>query len=379
MVGFSAAGQAAATRLTFAPPGARFPMREERSSFKRPWWLFGRHAETLFGAFSPAPPIRWRRVWADTGDGDEFALDYRRAADPAAPALIIFHGLEGCSQSANVRRLAAGFIAAGWSVACPNWRGCGGRENRSERAYHAADVDEVDHMIETARRVLGAPAAAFFGAGFSLGGAALVKWLAQNPGRLRAAAAVSTPFDLTHCGGALDSPFTLAKWIYGRYFLSKLRAKVRAKIRRFPDLAGRISESKLSRARTLRAFDDLYTAPLHGFDDATTYWRRASTVGDLARIETPLLCVNARNDPMIPPESLPAQATVSSSVVLLFPPHGGHGSFIGRPRGWLYAEVSGFFDKLRGASGGFDRKSGARINGANGANGANGGRRGNGD
>lgn len=350
-------------------------MRKRTSDFKRPWWLCSRHVETLFGAFSPAPPVRWRREWIETRDGDEFALDYRRAADPAAPALVIFHGLEGCSRSANVRRLAAGFVAAGWSVACPNWRGCGGRENRSERAYHAADTDEVERMIESARLTLGAPAASFYAAGFSLGGAALVKWLSRNPRRLRAAAAISTPFDLERCGGAIDSPFSLAKWIYGRYFLSKMRAKVRAKIRRFPDLAGRISESNLRRARTLRAFDDLYTAPLHGFGDAETYWRRASTAGDLARIETPLLCVNARNDPMIPSASLPAPDAVSSSVVLLFPPHGGHGSFIGRPRDWLCAEVMRFFDSRRGAEAARESETRARINGANGANG---GLRGNG-
>ena len=85
----------------------------------------------------------------------------------------------------------------------------------------------------------------------------------------------------------------------------------------------------LQAARDLYEFDNLFTAPLHGFRDVDDYWTRASAKPHLARIRIPALAVNAQNDPFVPASSLPHAQEVGAHVTLWQPAHGGHVGFAG--------------------------------------------------
>jgi predicted alpha/beta-fold hydrolase len=164
-----------------------------------------------------------------------------------------------------------------------------------------------------------------FATGISLGGNALLKWLGEQGNRapVQRAVAVSAPLDLAAAGNALDRGFN--RVVYTAHFLSTLRPKSLAKLERFPGLYER---EKVRTARSFRQFDDVVTAPLHGFRDVDDYWTRASCGQWLEHIRVPTLVLNARNDPFLPEEKLVAAAQRASPCVLLeFPRTGGHVGF----------------------------------------------------
>ena len=292
------------------------------------------HLETLRAALLPPPAARFRRERWETPDGDFIDVDF--AGDAALPRqMVLFHGLEGCSDSHYIRRLARDLPAAGWRVAVPHWRGCSGEPNRKPRAYHSGDSTEVDWILRKFSHPLDA-------IGISLGGNALLKWLGERGSAaapvVRRAAAISAPLDLPAAGRALDRG--LNRLLYTRMFLGTLRPKSLAKLALFPDL---FDGERVRAARTFREFDDVFTAPLHGFRGVDDYWTRASSGPWLEHIAVPTLVLNARNDPFLPEHALVAAAAKASKAVLLeFPANGGHVGFPGR---WLAQRLIEFFRK----------------------------------
>lgn len=305
------------------------------SEFRRPWWLPSAHLETIYAAFNKTPAVRYQRHIAHSRENDEIALDYISGL-PQYPLLVIFHGLEGCSQSRLMRLLASGFSMLGWSVAVPHFRSCGGHMNRFPRAYHAADVDDAGWMLNYCDKFL--PHQQLFAAGVSLGGTVLINYLTGNRTLTpTAATTVSAPFDLTACATAIDRG--LNRRIYARHFLKTLRVKIAQKSKHYPALGD--TAAKLRKARTLGEFDSLFTAPIHGFADAQDYWRRASPRDSLAKISCPTLCINALNDPIVPPQAL--SETRHERITYCRPQQGGHSGFFGIPKNWLFETVRQFF------------------------------------
>ena len=253
----------------------------------------------------------------------------------SARVVVLFHGLEGGSDSHYARSIAREAIAAGVRLAIPHWRGCSGEPNRLPRAYHSGDSAEVDWIV---RKILSS-GKAIHAIGVSLGGNALLKWLGERGAQagplVRRAAAVSAPIDLPAAGAALDRG--LNRIFYTQMFLSTLKPKTLAKLEAFPGLFDR---GGVSGARTFRVFDNLVTAPLHGFRDVDHYWSASAAGRYLHGIRVPTLLLNARNDPFLPEQALLAAARGASPDVLLeFPEQGGHvgfmtGPFPGRQR-WL--------------------------------------------
>jgi predicted alpha/beta-fold hydrolase len=302
------------------------------SPYRAPWWLPGGHLQTLHGALASAPRVAWRRERWDTPDGDFIDLDW--AGDGAGPLVALFHGLEGSSSSHYARKIAVEATARGWRCVVPHFRGCSGAGNRLPRAYHSGDSAELDWILRRLRPD--------FAAGVSLGGNVLLMWLGQQgagAARLvRRAAAVSAPIDLAASGHTLDRG--LNRRLYAAHFLATLRPKALAKIAQHR--LG-IDAARVRRARTLHDFDDLVTAPLHGFRDADDYWARASSGPWLEHIRVPTLLVNARNDPFLPHAALRAATRrVPDDVVLEFPAAGGHAGFPGREH-WLARRLLAFF------------------------------------
>ena len=311
-------------------------------SYRAPWWLPGRHLQTVYPALvlRPRPP-RYRREQWDAPDGDRIDVDWIDGPDDA-PFVVLFHGLEGNSGSPYAAALMSKVASLGWRGAVPHFRGCGGTPNLAPRAYHSGDTEEIGWILERFRGIAGR---ALFTAGVSLGGNALLKWLAGE-GRaagalVAAAAAVSAPLDLMAAGTVLGRGFNR---VYTAEFLRTLRPKALAQIDRFPGLADR---TRVAGARNFHEFDDAFTAPLHGYRDVTDYWTRASSLPDLPRIRVPTLVLNARNDPFLPGHRLPDATAISPFVTLEQPRSGGHVGFVSGPFPgnvrWLPMRLCRFF------------------------------------
>jgi uncharacterized protein len=319
-------------------------------AYRAPSWLVGSHAQTIYPALfkGRGPPLRRQRL--RTFDGDFIDLDWLDA--PAAPTsepplVVLFHGLEGDSSSHYARALMRQLKAIGWRGVVPHFRGCSGEPNLLPRAYHSGDYVEIGWMLSTIHAL--EPSAALYAVGVSLGGSALLNWLGREGQRaaslVQAAAAVSAPLDLTAAGVAIGQGFNR---IYARHFLETLKPKALAMARRFP---GKLDEASIRRADSMYIFDDVVTAPLHGFDGVDDYWTRASSKPWLHAITVPTLVLNARNDPFIPAASLPTKVEVGASVTLEQPEDGGHAGFAnavypGR-LDWLPLRLVQFFESAR--------------------------------
>ncbi len=310
-------------------------------SFRAPWWLPGGHLQTIWAAklarrtTAPALPLRWRRERWATPDADFIDVDFLDAAvPPGAALLVLFHGLEGSSASHYAQAFAHWARTAGCALVVPHFRGCSGELNLAPRAYHSGDFEELGWILARLRAQHGAPLQAV---GISLGGNALLRW-AQEAGSGAAAtasavAAVCSPVDLAASGRAIGRG--LNRQVYTRMFLRSMVPKALAKLDQHPGLFNRAG---LLAGRDLYAFDNLFTAPLHGFRNTDDYWARASAKPHLARIRIPALVVNALNDPFVPAASLPRAGSVGRCVTLWQPPHGGH---VGFPQGRFPGHVLG--------------------------------------
>ena len=294
--------------------------------FRAPWWQPGGHVQTIWAALYAKVGVFpvWRRERWDTPDGDFIDIDFSsHSAGANAPTLVLFHGLEGSSSSHYAKALAQVCAQRGWHLAVPHFRGCSGEPNRLLRAYHSGDADEVDWIL---RRLQQGSSGELLAMGVSLGGNALARWagLQQQAAAelVKGAAVICAPLDLV--AGGVNLGQGLNRWLYTPVFMRTLVPKALAKWQQAPGLFDR---QQLQRARTLHDFDDVFTAPVHGFRDADDYWRRASAKPLLKQVAVPLLLLNARNDPFVPVHSLPTPDEVSAAVQLWQPQHGGHVGF----------------------------------------------------
>lgn len=310
--------------------------------YSAPAWLPGGHLQTIYPATCIArTPCAYRRERWHSADGDFIDLDFVDG-QPGRPLVVLFHGLEGSSDSHYARALMAALAARGWSGVVPHFRGCSGQANLAPRFYHSGDASEVDWILRALRE---RHQGVLYAAGVSLGGNALLRWLGESghgAGFVEAACAVSAPLDLARGGKALSSGLNL---LYTRMFLRTLKPKCLAKLEQFPGLFDRAA---LLAARDLHAFDNVVTAPLHGYRDADDYWHRASARHVLHDITVPTLVLNARNDPFLPGIHLPTSA--ARAVTLEYPAQGGHvgfasGAFPGRTD-WLPRRILEHFDAV---------------------------------
>jgi predicted alpha/beta-fold hydrolase len=301
----------------------------EPFQYHAPWWLPGGNAQTLWAAlasrrhFGPAP--RWTRSRWTTPDGDFIDVDQAQHPVPAdAPLLVLFHGLEGSSASQYAVAFAEFAATNGLAFAVPHFRGCSGELNRAPRAYHSGDFEEIDWILK--RFSAEHPGRPLIAAGVSLGGNALMRWAAEMgesaSQQVRAVASICSPLDLAAGGHAIGRGFN--RLVYTRMFLASMVPKALKKLEQHPGLFDR---DALLAARDLFEFDNLFTAPLHGFRDTPDYWSRASAKPVLHQIRVPALALNALNDPFVPAASLPTQQQVGRHVTLWQPGQGGHVGF----------------------------------------------------
>lgn len=299
--------------------------------YQAPWWLPGGHLQTIWSALyarqrrSAARPLQ-RERWT-TPDGDFIDVDRQHASAADRPLMVMFHGLEGSSASHYAQACADWAAEHDVHWVMPHFRGCSGELNRAPRAYHSGDHQEIDWILRRLRqehRALGGQP--MVAAGVSLGGNALMRWAGEHgsaaAGVVDALAAICSPLDLAASGQAIGRGFN--RQVYTRMFLRSMKPKALAKLRQHPAL---FNPQRLRAARDLFEFDNVFTAPVHGFRDTHDYWQRASAKPLLHRVAVPALLLNPLNDPFVPAASLPRQQDVSPTVTLWQPRHGGHVGF----------------------------------------------------
>ena len=220
--------------------------------------------------------------------------------------------------------MARAFRVRGWDVVSWNFRGCSGDPNRLCRSYHSGATEDLAAVVAHALPAGGYDRAAVVG--FSLGGNLTLKYACELGGRagsICAAAGVSVPCDLQAAAERMETPECA---FYMRRFLRDMGEKMRVKDRQFP---GRLHLSRLTGMTTFRQFDDVFTAPLHGFRDAQDYWDQCSCGPRLGQVRIPTILVNAADDPFLAPACFPhAIAEASPCLHLSAPRRGGHVGFV---------------------------------------------------
>ncbi len=306
--------------------------------YRAPAWLPGGQLQTIWPALYAkrhvaAAPTFKRERW--TSPDDDFVdVDFsEHTVKRVAPQLVLFHGLEGSSQSHYAQAFADWARQHALPYAVPHFRGCSGEINRAPRAYHSGDFQEIDWIL---RRIKARePQRKLIVVGISLGGNALMRW-AQEMGAAAssiasAVASVCSPLDLAAAGHAIGTG--LNRQIYTPMFLKTMKPKAMERLALHPHLFDR---QALEDSRDLYEFDNIFTAPLHGFKNTEDYWARASAKPRMAEIRIPALALNARNDPFMPESSLLRSGQVGKHVTLWQPEQGGH---VGFPSGAFPSHV----------------------------------------
>jgi predicted alpha/beta-fold hydrolase len=322
--------------------------------YKAPFWLPGGHLQTIFSALlSKSPAIKYRRERWELNDGDFIDVDWAdalpenslipdfnahshdgqlalaetltsRHMDQKKPVIVVFHGLEGNSQSQYAKSLIGAALSRGWHGAVIHFRGCSGEPNRLPRVYYAGDSLEIDTMLARVRSLY--PENPIYAVGYSLGGNALLKWLgefgANSMLNISKAVAVSAPIDLKASAVSLDNG--LNRILYTPVFVDSMRPKALALSKRFPGL---LDDKRINQAKTIHDIDNAVTSVLYGAEDASDYYSKNASKPFLKSITLPTLIINAKNDPFLPPQFLPAVNEVSRSVTLDYQEEGGHVGF----------------------------------------------------
>ncbi len=291
-------------------------------NFKPAWWLTNPHCQTLWSVLCRRriKNLFPRRERFELTDGDFIDLDW--VGGETGPIVLILHGLEGSIQSPYVQGMLYTILQQGWRGVCMHFRGCSGEPNRLSRAYHSGETVDIAEVVnQLQQREPKTPLAAI---GFSLGGNVLLKWLGEtgqsNP--LVAAIAVSVPFELAKAVVRINHGFSR---IYQWRLLHSLCKKIRWKFQHQP---APFSIPTLKMLRTLREFDDQVTAPLHGFVDGEDYYTRSSCRQYLQTIRVPTLLLQAKDDPLVGNNSLPAQHEIAAQVIFELSEKGGHVGFV---------------------------------------------------
>ena len=298
--------------------------------YRPAWWLPGGHAQTLWGKFARArvSPGTTQEVLR-MPDGDSVEL-HHLDRDASAPRVLLLHGLEGSRESHYVGGFLSQAAMRGWNASLLIFRGCGGAANVARRFYHSGETGDIAHVFDVLSRRW--PSTRWLAAGVSLGGNVLLKWLGERRDRpVRAAAAVSVPFDLE--AGARAISRGVAR-IYDASFLRSLRRKALVKLSRYPDL---FDQARLVSARNVFEFDDAVTAPVHGFADARDYYSRSSSRGFLSGIRVPTLLLSSFDDPFLPRTVLTQvrdAAAANRCLTVEFHERGGHVGFVSGPWPW---------------------------------------------
>lgn len=294
-------------------------------------WLHGPHSMTLIPRWwprnsFPAGMLTQDRNFQVAPETDLLTKCHWQPSPSQHPTLLIVHGLEGCTESHYMRGLAHKAWKAGWNCIRINQRNCGGSEHLTPTLYHNGLSQDYLAIIREITEQDGCHQVWLVG--YSMGGNLVLKLAGEVESSipsLRGIVAVCPNIQPAACVRALQRP---SNWIYHRYFLKSLKAKLRKKSQLYP---GKWDVSRLSSIRTMREFDDVYTAPDGGYRDASDYYQKSAAQNWLSAITLPTLIITAQDDPFIPFDIFTEPSLHSNPwIQLMAPPHGGHCGFFQR-------------------------------------------------
>ncbi len=316
------------------------------SSYHPPAYLKNAHLQTILPSVLRQVTVPYVRERIDTPDDDFLNLDWvkrveesvvrhrgKEQGSPSLPPLVILsHGLEGDSHRPYLAGMVKHLAASGFDCLAWNYRSCGGDMNRQARFYHIGETGDFDFVI---RHALGNGYSVIHLLGFSAGGSMTLKYLGEQGESLypaiQRAVTFSVPLNIMSSAQRLEAWDSM---LYNRRFSRSLKRKVLTKAGRMPD---QVNARGLRTVRTVRAFDQLFTAPMHGFRDVEDYYQQSSALPYLPRITIPTLIVNAKNDPFLAPDCFPeALARELPNVYMEFPGQGGHCGF---PPGGAFSDA----------------------------------------
>ena len=282
--------------------------------------------------FRKVGDLHYERERIHTPDGDFLDLDWHRPGQ-AGTLLIVSHGLEGDSHRSYVKGMIRAFAQKGCHGLAWNYRGCSGEPNLQQRFYHSGATEDLEAVIQHIRQT--GSYKRIILSGFSLGGNLTLKYLGERGKELHPeiwkAAVFSVPLHLSSSSRKISEG---GNWLYNKRFLRKLEQKIRAKEAKMP---GSLDVQALKGIKTLREFDDAYTAPLHGFDNAEAYYAHCSALHYLQDIKIPTLILNAKNDPFLSPLCFPEEELKGHPFVAFeAPEEGGHVGFASNGSEKLY-------------------------------------------
>ncbi len=283
----------------------------------------------------------FHRKRIQTPDDDFIDIDCIHSG--STKLIVLFHGLEGSSDSTYIKEFANGFSPLGYDVAAMNYRGCSGEMNRQLRLYHSGSTDDIHTVLTQIAQGYDQ----VYLIGFSLGGNMCLKYLGEQifeiPSNIQGCIAISPPTHLETCSLQI---MKLQNWIYEKRFLTSLVDKVKQKAEQFP---GKIPISKLSKAKRLYSFDDMFVAPMHGFKDAKDYYQKCSSKQFLPNIKYPSLILTSIDDPFLSKEAIPVKEAQQNSLIYLYPcKFGGHVGFhqTGNRKSWMLEKSIEFIQQL---------------------------------
>lgn len=294
--------------------------------FKPPFWLTNPHLQSILPKFfAPKTPSYRRVIKQDSLAETDIAYDFYDAHPIVAsadgereqtPLIVLFHGMEGSSDSHYARALAHEMHAQGWHFVVAHFRSCGGIPASGSVFYNAGDTDELQHMLQNLHEHY----ANIYAVGVSLGGNALAKYMGEygDEAICKGAAVISAPVDMS--SAAITMHNFLSHRIYTPYLLNPIIKKA---------LANDITKEEIDSIKSVNRisdFDHIFTAPRHGYRSNNHYYHSASALPHLIHVTRPLLLISAKDDPFL---GFTATANdVSDSVTIVDTAHGGHVGFI---------------------------------------------------
>jgi len=270
------------------------------------------------------------RLFQVTSDTQVLAHCYWQPEPRKRPTLLALHGLEGSSAAHYMLGLAGKALRAGLNAVLLNQRNCGGTEDLGPGLYHSGLTEDAAFVIRELATRDGIDCVVV--AGYSLGGNIALKLAGEyRPDRLPTLAgvcAVSPVLELDDCVRALERR---SNFIYQWNFVRNLKGRMRRKALAYP---GAFSLRHLDGVHTVRMFDEVYTAPYFGFENASDYYRRAAAMRVIDRIRIPALVISAADDPFVPASIFRHPSlTANPNVRVIVTDHGGHCGFLGPANG----------------------------------------------
>ncbi|KAK4262946.1 hypothetical protein QN277_028435 [Acacia crassicarpa] len=291
-----------------------------------PFFASNRHVETIFASFfRSAPQVKYRRQCLRTKDDGSIALDWVAGDDPLlppdSPVLILLPGLTGGSEDSYVKHMLIKARSKGWRVVVFNSRGCGDSPVTTPQFYSASFLGDLHEVVSHVNTLY--PEANIYAVGWSLGANILVRYLGQESHTcLSGAVSLCNPFNLVLADEDFHKGFNN---VYDKALAKALREIFKKHALLFEDIGGEYNIELAANAKSVRDFDDGLTRVSFGFKSVDEYYSNSSSSDSIKYVQTPLLCIQAANDPIAPSRGIPREDIKENpNCLLIVTPKGGH-------------------------------------------------------